>query len=208
MACRGTSSKTIFLVVEQGLGDAIQFVRYAPLVAVLGAKVVLGVHRPLAALMRSVPGVSQVVGDGDALPDFDLYCLPRAFGTELATIPAQIPYIHPQEDLVAKWRERLPQAGRLRVGICWAGNRDHMNDSDRSIALQRFADVLVPGIDFISLFASKFSAAAFALPLILSAAVACAASALPIEESEAPRSTELMLVITSPRCRPGSRRPL
>ncbi len=117
--------KTILLVAEQGLGDAIQFVRYAPMVAALGAKVLLGVRPSLTALMATVPGVSQVFGGGEALPDFDLYCpllsLPLAFGTELATMPANVPYIRPPEDCMAKWRGRLPESGRLRIGICWAG---------------------------------------------------------------------------------------
>jgi tetratricopeptide (TPR) repeat protein len=147
--------KTILLVAEQGLGDAIQFVRYAPLVAALGAKVLLGVRPSLTALMATVPGVSQVFGGGEVLPHFDLYCpllsLPLAFGTELATIPANVPYIRPHEERIAKWRERLPESGRLRVGICWAGTGDHPNDRNRSIPLDRFAAVLsVPGLDFVS----------------------------------------------------------
>jgi tetratricopeptide (TPR) repeat protein len=152
----GLRGKTILLTAEQGLGDAIQFVRYAPLAAARGAKVLLGVHRPLAALMASVPGVSQVIADGDMLPDFDLYCplmsLPFAFETEMATIPADVPYIWPQEERIAEWRARMPQNGRLRAGICWAGGSAYDNDRNRSISLDRFAAILsVPDIDFVSL---------------------------------------------------------
>ena len=147
--------KTIFLPAEQGLGDTIQFVRYAPLVAALGAKVLLGVHRPLTALMASVPGVSQVIADGETVPDFDLYCpllsLPLAFETELATIPSSVPYLRPQEERIAKWRDRLPTSGRLRIGICWAGNSGYENDCNRSIPLERFAALLsAAGLDFVS----------------------------------------------------------
>ena len=89
--------KTILLCAEQGMGDAIQFVRYAPMVAALGAKVLVLAHPALTAVMRTVPGIVQVLGEGEALPAFDLYCpllsLPAAFDTELATIPAPIPYI-------------------------------------------------------------------------------------------------------------------
>lgn len=150
------AGKTILLVAEQGLGDAIQFARYAPMVAALGARVWLGVRPSLTALMATVPGVSQVFGGGETLPDFDLYCpllsLPLAFETELATIPSAVPYIRPLEDRMAKWRERLPQNGRLRVGICWAGTGAHPNNRRRSIAMERFATILsVPGIDFVSL---------------------------------------------------------
>ncbi len=148
--------RTILLTAEQGLGDAIQFVRYAPLVAALGAKVLLAVHRPLKALAQSVPGVAQVAADNETLPAFDLYCplpsLPLAFGTELSTIPAEVPYLWPQQQRIAKWREKLPQTGRLRIGICWAGNRDHPNDRRRSIPLERFAAILATsGVDFVSL---------------------------------------------------------
>ena len=104
--------KTVFLPAEQGHGDAIQFVRYAPLLAGLGAKVLVGVHRPLAALIASVPVISQVIGDGEAIPDFDLYCpllsLPLAFETELATIPSSVPYIQADQARVAKWQGRVP----------------------------------------------------------------------------------------------------
>src|ERR1051326_2091478 len=93
------NGKTIFLLAEQGLGDTIQFVRYVPLVVERGAKVLLGVQKPLRLLATSVPGVSLVRPDGEPLPDFDTYCpllsLPLAFGTELATIPANIPYLRP-----------------------------------------------------------------------------------------------------------------
>ena len=148
--------KTILLSAEQGMGDAIQFVRYAPLVAARGAKVLVGVHRPLASVMTSVAGVAQVIAVGEPLPDFDLYCpllsLPLAFGTALSTIPSTVPYISPPPERVARWRGRVPENGRLRVGICWAGSAVHPGDGRRSIPLEQFAAILsVPGIDFISL---------------------------------------------------------
>ena len=153
---KDVQGKTIFLPAEQGMGDAIQFVRYAPMVAALGAKVVVGIHRPLSALIATVDGVSQVIPAGSAMPDFDMYCpllsLPLAFNTELATIPAKVPYIRPYGERITKWGERLPQNGRLRVGIVWAGSNAHANNARRSMSLERFATVLsVPGVDLISL---------------------------------------------------------
>ncbi len=147
--------KTIFLRAEQGLGDTIHFVRYVPLIAALGARVLLGVQPPLKAIAPTVPGVAQVFSDGDALPDFDLYCpllsLPLAFETELATIPANIPYIRPYQERLAKWRGRMPDSGRLRVGICWAGTSMHLNDRNRSMPLERLGPLFsVPGLDFVS----------------------------------------------------------
>jgi hypothetical protein len=148
--------KTILLYAEQGMGDVIQFVRYAPLLAARGAKVIVGVHGPLAAVVTGVPGVAGVIAEGEELPHFDLYCpmmsLPLAFGTELATIPATVPYIRAQQARIDRWRERLPRTGRLRVGICWAGTAAHPNDRRRSIPLPSFAKILaVEGIDFVSL---------------------------------------------------------
>ena len=147
--------KTIFLVAEQGLGDTINFVRYAPLLVARGAKVILGVQKPLEDLACTVPGISGVLVDGEKLPDFDLHCpmlgLPIAFKTDLASIPANIPYLQPYHGRLETWRVRLPQTGRMRVGIVWAGNSAHVNDRKRSIALERFAAILsAPGIDFIS----------------------------------------------------------
>ncbi len=148
--------KAVLLFSEQGFGDTIQFMRYAPLVAALGARVILVVQRPLIPLAVTVPGVSLVSGDTEPLPDFDFYCpllsVPLGFQTEIATIPASIPYIRAQQDRTAKWYGKLPGGHRLRVGICWAGNSIHLNDRNRSIALERFAKILtVPGLDFISL---------------------------------------------------------
>jgi tetratricopeptide (TPR) repeat protein len=147
--------KTILLLAEQGLGDSIHFLRYAPLVAALGATVVLGVQSPLKTIAATVPGVALVVGEGDRLPPLDFHCpllsLPLAFQTELATVPANVPYLRAPEERLAQWRERVPSNGRLRVGICWAGSAAHLNDRKRSIGLDRFASLLtVPGLDFVS----------------------------------------------------------
>jgi tetratricopeptide (TPR) repeat protein len=148
--------KTILLLAEQGLGDAIQFARYAPLVAARGAKVLLGVQRPLVDLLATVPGVAGVYGENEPLPEFELHCpllsLPLAFETELATIPANVPYIRAYEERIAKWRGRLPDGGWLRVGICWAGTTAHSNNRRRSIPLESFAAVLsAADVDFVSL---------------------------------------------------------
>ena len=149
------NGKMVLLHAEQGLGDTIQFVRYAPLAAARGATVLLAVQPPLKILMCSVPGISGVFTDGETLPNFDLRCpllsLPLAFGTELATVPANIPYLRPLEERLVKWRQRMPASGRLRVGLCWAGNGVHLNDRNRSIPLERFANLVsVPNLEFFS----------------------------------------------------------
>lgn len=153
---QGISGKTIFLCSEQGIGDAIQFVRYAPMVAALGAKVILGAHGPLKSLLASVSGVAEVIADGEPLPNFDYYCpllsLPLAFKTDLASIPSSVPYLRADAARVEQWRPKLRQTGRVRVGFCWAGSTAHVGDRRRSIPLEKFVPLLsVPGIDFFSL---------------------------------------------------------
>ena len=92
----------------------------------------------------------------EQLPDFDLHCpllsLPLAFGTELATVPAKIPYLLPTIERLTKWNDRIPENGRLRIGFCWAGSAMHLNDRNRSVPLDHFAPLLsITGVDFISL---------------------------------------------------------
>jgi tetratricopeptide (TPR) repeat protein len=147
--------KTVLLHAEQGVGDTLQFARYVPLMAALGAKVVLAVQPSLKALMFAVPGVSLVLTDGEPLPEFDLHCpllsLPLGFETDLATIPATIPYLWPYQERLTKWREKMPHNGRVSVGICWAGNPTHLNDRHRSMPLERLAAVLtLSGLNFVS----------------------------------------------------------
>jgi tetratricopeptide (TPR) repeat protein len=150
------ADKTILLLAEQGLGDSIHFMRYAPLVAALGARVVLGIQSPLQAIAGTVPGVALVAGEGEPLPPLDFHCpllsLPLAFKTDRATVPANVPYLRAPDERLAAWRGRVPANGRLRVGVCWAGSAAHLNDRNRSIALARFATLLtVPGVDFVSI---------------------------------------------------------
>jgi tetratricopeptide (TPR) repeat protein len=149
--------KTILLHAEQGFGDTIQFARYVPLVARRGATVVLECQPELKNLLRDIGGAAQVIGRGEVLPAFDRHCpllsLPLAFAGEAALLaPANVPYLRPQAERAAKWRERLPANGRLRVGVCWAGNSAHLNDRNRSIPLERFAALFtVPDVEFVSL---------------------------------------------------------
>jgi len=149
------AGKTILLLAEQGYGDTIQFVRYVPMVAARGARVILDVPPPLQEIALGMDGVAAVLRTDAPAPRVDYQCpfmtLPLAFATELATIPANVPYIQPSPELVAEWRDRLPQTGRPRIGLCWAGSGAHLNDHNRSIALSRFAEILsLPDLHFIS----------------------------------------------------------
>ncbi len=156
------AGRTILLHAEQGYGDTLQFVRYAPMVAALGGKVVLEVPPPLLRLMQSVPGVDQLVVRGGTLPPYDVHCpllsLPHLFKTSLGTIPAATPYLHPDPTAVTAWRAVLPPDGQLRVGLVWAGSPHRTEagvaliDARRSVPLSCFAPLGgVAGIHFISL---------------------------------------------------------
>lgn len=156
------SGKVILLHAEQGLGDTLQFCRYAPLVAARGAGVVLEIQPPLQGLLSTLAGVENLVMQGDPLPQFDLHCplmsLPRAFGTKLETIPAEVPYLKADPVLVARWSDRVSGFDGLRVGLVWAGNPRRFSaelsavDRRRSIALEQFAPLAaLPGLVLISL---------------------------------------------------------
>ena len=149
------AGKTIFLHGEQGFGDAIQFCRYATLVAARGARVILEVRPPLVALMASLAGPSTVVAKGDPLPEFDLHCpllsLPLAMGTKLETVPAQVPYLGARPELSAAWGARLGAKTRPRVGLCWSGNATHERDRERSMRLADYLPLLELDATFVSL---------------------------------------------------------
>ncbi len=150
------AGKTILLHQEQGIGDTIQFMRYVPLVADRGGRVVLEVQPPLAGLAAGVKGVAETVATGMKLPHFDLHCpllsLPDRFGTNLATIPAEVPYLTPDPATVEHWRSKFGGGPRLKIGIAWAGNLSHKNDRNRSVAIEGLLPILeIPGIRWISL---------------------------------------------------------
>jgi tetratricopeptide (TPR) repeat protein len=150
------AGKTVLLHGEQGFGDTLQFARYVPMVARLGATVILEVQPPLKALCSTVSGASQVLGRGETLPAFDLHCplmsLPLAFNTDLASIPADIPYLDVPPDRRAKWRARLGEGRFPRIGFAWTGSPVHEKNRARSLSLARFAPLLsVEGLAFVSL---------------------------------------------------------
>ena len=147
---------TILLHTEQGDGDALQFIRYAPLVKAQGGAVVLDCPRSLRRLFSGVVGVDNLVPDDGAPPQINchapLLSLPRLLATSLETIPAAVPYLQPPVELIAGWRERLAEVGGPRVGLVWRGNPAHSNDRRRSIAPARFAPLTgVAGMAWVSL---------------------------------------------------------
>jgi Flp pilus assembly protein TadD len=151
--------KTILAMHEDGFGDTLQFLRYLPLLAERGARVVACVPPSLTRLMRAVPGVAEVITNARRLPPHDFVCpmfsLPRIFGTTVDTIPP-VPAYTPDADLLQHWVGRLPSG--LRVGLVWAGQpRPTLPgfgavDARRSAGLAAFAPLFnVPGLTFVSL---------------------------------------------------------
>jgi tetratricopeptide (TPR) repeat protein len=149
------AGKTFFTYAEQGIGDAIQFCRYVKLLSARGARVVLAVHEDLRALLHDLDRNVTVIGFGESVPQFDRHCallsLPRAFGTIAGTIPADVPYLFPKSDYVARWRDRLGEPLGRRIGIRWQGSTGSI-DRGRSFALREFAPVAaVDGLELLSL---------------------------------------------------------
>ena len=149
------AGKTILLHAEQGLGDTLQFCRYAALVAQRGASVVLEVPATLAGVMATLAGVARVVIKGVALPPFDyhipLMSLPLAFDTRLETVPGPAPYLASDPARVAQWHAQLGAKSRPRVGVVWRGASHHLNDRQRSMPLSALARLFSDRCEFISL---------------------------------------------------------
>jgi tetratricopeptide (TPR) repeat protein len=147
--------KTILLTAEQGLGDTIQFARYAPTLAQNGARVVLEVQPELKTLLAGMAGVASCHVRGEALPAYDVYCplgsLPLALHTDGATIPATIPYLRADEARLAAWRPRIEALPGKRVALAWAGSAGHANDRNRSLDLAMLETLFdLDGVSFVS----------------------------------------------------------
>jgi hypothetical protein len=149
------SSAKILLHADHALGDTIQFCRYVPLVARLGATVILEVQRPLAELLTNLEGVSQIVVQGGPLPSFDYHCplmsLPLAFKTELNSIPVVPQGITSDTVKVAQWRSKLGLKTKPRVGLVWSGSTGHANDHNRSLTLSQILPYLPSHIGYVCL---------------------------------------------------------
>jgi tetratricopeptide (TPR) repeat protein len=151
------AGRTILLHSDEGLGDTIQFSRYATMVAKLGARVILEVQDAVHPLLSGIEGVTLCLPKtGTVLPEFDLHCplssLPLAFGTRLDTIPAAVSYLQaPPKARVQAWAARLGPHDKLRVGLVWSGNPAHGNDRNRSMPLAALSTILDPRACFVSL---------------------------------------------------------
>lgn len=149
------NGKRLLLYAEQGLGDTIQYARFAPLLTERGAEVILEVQPPLAGLIETLDGVRQVVRHGLPLPEIDchlpLLSVPYVLGLGEGEVPAAAPYLRADPARVEAWATRLP-TGEFRIGIAWQGNPRAEIDRGRSIPLGAFAPLArLPGVRLISL---------------------------------------------------------
>lgn len=148
--------RRLLLWAEQGLGDTIQYLRYAAIAERTGGKVFVECQPGLAELAATASGVAQAIPFGQPLPEFDVHLpfnsAPGAMRTTLETIPAETPYLSVPPDRLAHWRERLGAPADFRVGLAWAGNPNQANDRNRSMFGAHFGALAsVPGCSFYSL---------------------------------------------------------
>ncbi|MFN7959479.1 MAG: tetratricopeptide repeat protein [Holophagaceae bacterium] len=150
--------KTILLWAEQGLGDTLMFLRYVPLVKALGGRVIVEAQPPLMDVAATCPGADIIIPKGAPWVPFDLQAslmsLPCLFGTELATVPAEVPYLGVPENVPhgPALQECLDRAGeRTRIGLVWAGSPGHGRDFERSLPVA-FLEPLasLPGVAWFS----------------------------------------------------------
>ena len=154
---RPLEGRTLLLHAEQGFGDTLQFIRYLPLVAQRGARLVVECQEALQRLLQTMSADWTVVARGRPLPAFDVQCpllsLPHLFATDQANIPQDVPYLHADAAEADVWRERLAgHTSSLKVGLVWAGSPTHRNDRNRSMKLASLTPLArVPGVRFVSL---------------------------------------------------------
>jgi FkbM family methyltransferase len=152
------NGRTIVLLAEQGLGDTIQFIRYAALLKKkYDCRVVAAVQKPLLRLLRDVAGVDAWAVRGELLPAHDVWApmlsLPALLGHhDVTELPRSDPYLQANEQLVQQWRDRLALLGGFRIGIAWQGNPGMDTDRFRSIPLKEFGPLAkISGVRLISL---------------------------------------------------------
>jgi tetratricopeptide (TPR) repeat protein len=148
--------RTILIHMEQGLGDMLQFIRYAPLVQERGGRVVVTCPENLLPLFSRCRGIDRLIVETGELPAFDVHApllsLPALLTTTLQTVPAEVPYLFANDELVQRWRRELAGLDGFKIGIAWQGNRRHRKDRYRSIPLVHFERLTrVPGVRLVSL---------------------------------------------------------
>jgi hypothetical protein len=135
--------RSILLCSEQGLGDTIQFIRYAAILRVRGARVIVSCQKSLLPLLSGCPGIDLLCEENAEPADFDVWSplvsVPGLVGTTIETIPTPGPYLLASPKLVERWKRYLGRFKGFKVGICWQGSPVHVADRYRSIPLAQFA---------------------------------------------------------------------
>lgn len=152
------AGEKVIVFDEQGIGDTIQFSRYLPMLAAEGLDVTFFCRKSAQRLIKSLPGNIRCLDTFGPEEQFDkqiaLSSLPYARGTRLSTVPANVPYLAAEPELVAQWAARLAERGSmqdLKIGLCWAGNPNVRADPRRSIPLAAFAPLMrMQGVRVIS----------------------------------------------------------
>jgi tetratricopeptide (TPR) repeat protein len=154
---RPLGGRNIVIVGEQGLGDVLQFVRFAPILKEHGAAAVaVKCSSPAVKLLAAAAGIDEAIAVGTMRLHCDcfmpLMSIPRLLGTNLETIPANVPYLRVPADRATRWANEFAQLDGLKVGIAWQGNPEHVRDRQRSVPLTQFAPLAaVPGVSLVSL---------------------------------------------------------
>jgi len=145
--------KTLLVHAEQGIGDTVQFCRFLPIVAAQGMKVVFECPPDLLRFVNQMPGV-RVVPRGQTVEHFDFHCpllsLLQHMGFDRENVPSLIPLLRVRPE----WRREaaLAPSGKLRVGLCWSGNRSHSDDAHRSTTLSMLHALAgIDGVEFVNL---------------------------------------------------------
>jgi len=154
--------KRILLYAEQGFGDTFQFIRYGKVLKDMGAHVIVQTQHRLKNIISLCPYLDEVVSDREQLPPFDyhiaLMSIPMVLKTTVETVPSEIPYLHAKEELCKEWEQKLVQDKKLKVGICWQGNKQYRSTlikkvvADKSIGLETFKPLAsIPNVSLYSL---------------------------------------------------------
>lgn len=166
------ADRTLLLHAEQGLGDTIQMVRYIPLLADRGGRIVLQVPVELHRLLKDLRGVDRIIGMDDRPSDVDVHCplmsIPLLTKTTLATLPHEFPYLQADSEQTNRWRDKIgADVKQLKVGLVWAGRHEHPHDRERSISLGALAPLMnVANVRFISLQTGEAATVVSAFPSI------------------------------------------
>ena len=152
------SNKTLLIYPEQGLGDQIQFARYALILKGMGAKIIMPVEPPLIKLMQSLHPdihVTTSMQSFSSLPPHDfhvpLMSLPGILNTDLESIPSTDRYLYADPSTESKWYSRVPHHSKLQIGIAWSGSQTHVNDHNRSMSLGKLFPFFNLDVDWHSL---------------------------------------------------------